>query len=136
MSKSKTFLTERQIEVLRMRKRGLTQEEIARQLKTTRANVTILEKRAYGNIRRAKATLETVSRLEIPTIVTIMPSSIVTDIPRLVLDRADDIGVKIKGSCMDILETVRRKARRKIRGHHVYAPITVEIMPDGTFYVK
>lgn len=136
MSTSDTFLTERQIEVLKMRKQGLTQEKIAKQLKTTRANVSILEKRAYENIRRAKATLETVNRLELPTIITVLPNTIITDIPRLILDKADDKGVRIKGSCMDILETVRIKARKKIKGHHVRSAITIEIMPDGTFYVR
>lgn len=134
--KPKTFLTDRQIEVLKMRKQGLTQEEVAGHLETSRANVSILERRAYENIERAKATLETTKQLEIPTSVTIMPETIVTDIPRLVLDKADELGIKIRGSCIDILETIRLRARRKIRGHHVKAPIAVEIMPDGDFSVR
>ena len=137
MSTPNIFLTERQIKVLKMRKQGLTQEEVAKQLKTTRANVSILERRAYDNIKRAQATIETVSRLDIPETITIPPNTIITDIPRLIIDKADEMGVRIKGSCMDILETVRTKAgKRKIRGHHVHAATTIEIMPDGSFYVR
>jgi len=132
LKKPKTFLTDRQIEVLRMRKQGLTQEEIAKHLKTSRPNVTLLERRAFENMGRAEATLEVVNQLEIPSTVTIMQGTIVTDIPRLILDRADELGIKMGGSCMDIFETVRLKSRRKIKGHHVATPIAVELMPDGT----
>jgi Tfx family DNA-binding protein len=41
----KSFLTKRQVMVLRLRQSGLTQEEIARRIKTTRANVSLIEKR-------------------------------------------------------------------------------------------
>jgi Tfx family DNA-binding protein len=136
MANQDIFLTKRQVEVLKMRKKGLTQEEIAKQLKTTRANVSILERRAYDNVKRAKATLETVNRLEIPTMVTVLPNTIITDIPRLILDKADDMGVKIKGNCMNILETVIKTTGKKIKRDHVYTAITIEIMPNGTFYVK
>jgi len=39
-----TFLTEAQMRVLELRNKGLTQAEIAKRLKTSRANICILER--------------------------------------------------------------------------------------------
>jgi Tfx family DNA-binding protein len=44
--------------VLRLRQSGLTQEDIARRIKTTRANVSLIEKRARENIDRSRETLK------------------------------------------------------------------------------
>ena len=53
-----SFLTPRQIKVLQMRLAGLSQQEVADCLGTTRSNISILEKRAHQNIARARRTLE------------------------------------------------------------------------------
>ena len=50
------LLTERQMEVLRYRKQGLTQQQIADIISTSKANVCTIEKSAMENIRRAKET--------------------------------------------------------------------------------
>ena len=52
------LLTERQREVLRYRKQGLTQQQIADIIATSKANVCTIEKSAMENIRRAKETLD------------------------------------------------------------------------------
>ncbi len=45
ISDAVSFLTERQIEVLQLRHKGLTQQEVADMSGTTRPNICILEKR-------------------------------------------------------------------------------------------
>jgi Tfx family DNA-binding protein len=57
------FLTKRQIEVLKLRMKGLTQEQVADILKTSRENVANLENRAYVNIMRARITLKILEEL-------------------------------------------------------------------------
>ena len=52
------LLTDRQKEVLRYRKQGLTQQQIADIIDTSKANVCTIEKSAMENIRRAKETLD------------------------------------------------------------------------------
>ncbi len=52
------LLTDRQKEVLRYRKQGMTQQEIADIISTSKANVCTIEKSAMENIRRAKETLD------------------------------------------------------------------------------
>ena len=48
------LLTDRQMEVLRYRKQGLTQQQIADIISTSKANVCTIEKSAMENIRRGK----------------------------------------------------------------------------------
>ncbi len=48
----KSFLTEQQIRVLQLRAKGLKQSEIAEILGTSRANVSILERRALRRLKR------------------------------------------------------------------------------------
>ena len=48
------LLTDRQMEVLRYRKQGLTQQQIADIISTSKANVCTIEKSAMENIKRAK----------------------------------------------------------------------------------
>ncbi len=53
-----SFLTEQQIRILRLRAQGgLKQSEIAELLGTSRANVSILERRALRKIEKARNTL-------------------------------------------------------------------------------
>jgi transcriptional regulator with XRE-family HTH domain len=67
----KSFLTKRQLAVLRLRQAGLTQEEIARRIKTTRANISLIEKRARENVERSKETIRewnsVISPVEFPS---------------------------------------------------------------------
>jgi Tfx family DNA-binding protein len=50
-----SLLTERQKEVLRYRKKGLTQQQIADIIGTSKANVCTIEKAALENIRRSSS---------------------------------------------------------------------------------
>jgi Tfx family DNA-binding protein len=52
------LLTDEQLNILGYRFDGLKQEEIARRLGTTRQNVSLIERRARGNIMKAEATLK------------------------------------------------------------------------------
>lgn len=55
-----TVLTERQVQVLRLRERGLTQQEVAERIDTTASNVSAVERNARKNIEQARRTLECV----------------------------------------------------------------------------
>lgn len=132
----KSFLTDRQIEVLKLRKQGLTQEEVARRLKTTRENVSLLEKRAYENIRRAKATIDFLDELKLSVQVMVPPGTLLRDVHRVVLAKADEVNIHMKVDCVDIVEKVKNKARGKIKRGYIVQPVAVTIIPDGTISVE
>lgn len=90
-----TILTERQIEVLELRKEGLTQQEVADRLGTTDSNVSAIERAAEQNIEKAKRTValaETISSTEtfrVPT------GTYFDDLVDTVYAVGDDTGTKI-----------------------------------------
>jgi Tfx family DNA-binding protein len=136
MVKSLSLLTDRQIQVLRLRNRGLTQQEAAKQLKTTRENVSILESRARRNITRARTTIEVLEDLGVAVRVVIKPETPVLEMSKIIIKRADDAKLKIKIDCIDLLERIKMKARNKIKAKKVVEAISVIVLPYGDLIVE
>ena len=130
------LLTQRQVQVLSMRKKGLSQAEVAKQLRTSRENVTMLEKRAWQNIDKARATLVALQTYGLSVRVPIRPGTHLVDIPRVMIDRADKAHVALRANFTRIYEDIRFKAKRSIKGARVMEPLTIWIMPDGDFTVE
>jgi len=129
-----TLLTTRQWEVLRYRAKGLTQSEVARELGVTRENVCIIEHRAWLKIGEAKATLAGIQEMATQSKVLIPSGASVFEATALILQRADLLGVKLIGSCDDILAALKSKCRGRIRGHHLVATAIVEVTRDGRLH--
>ena len=136
MAKRLSLLTDRQVQVLKLRSRGLTQADAAKQLKTTRENVSILESRARRNISRAKATIEVLQDLEMAARVLIKPETPVLEMATIVLKKADNSNVRLRLDCIDLLERIKMKARSKIRAKKVVKPISIVILPYGDLLVE
>ncbi len=100
-----TFLTPRQQEILKLRHEGKTQKEVARRLGTTRENISIAEKRARENVRKARKTLEDYERWAAIKI-DMSPITDIVKIPKAVFNEADSHSIKVAHSATDILERV------------------------------
>jgi Tfx family DNA-binding protein len=122
------------MEVLRLRRQGLTQAEVAKSLGTSRENVSIIERNAFRTLKAAKSTIEAFESLDADNSVTIPVRTSIYDIPRIILVRGDVLGVRIKTTSDDILAMVKSKG--KIRAHHLISPMTVEISQDGRLIIK
>ncbi len=59
------MLTEKEIRVLELRAKGLTQIEVSKELKISQAAVSHFEKNALKKIKEARETIETAKRLGI-----------------------------------------------------------------------
>jgi len=125
------LLTERQLEILKLRGQGLTQEEIAKRLGTTRENVTIIERRALQNIKKARETLMALRNYGVAVNIIIPVGTHMVDIPRIIINKADEVNIKVKASFIKILEDLRFQAKNKIRKVKVIKPIYVQLMPNG-----
>ncbi|BAA29854.1 167aa long hypothetical protein [Pyrococcus horikoshii OT3] len=99
----KTFLTEQQIKVLVLRAKGLKQSEIAKILKTTRANVSILEKRALEKIEKAKNTLLLWEQINSKVNVNVKAGEDIFSVPEKLFKKADEAGVKVPYSTAEII---------------------------------
>jgi Tfx family DNA-binding protein len=115
---------------------GLTQAQVAKRLRTTRENVTILEHRAHENLKEAKATLAAMEELS-GSKELIIPSGVsVFEATSMILRKADVLRIKVRMNADSILGLLRAKRKGSIRGHHLTAAIRVKIDPDGTLKIK
>jgi len=136
LSPPRTTLTKRQWRVLRLRSTGLTQTQVAKKLRTTRENVTILERRANDNLRAAKATLAAMDRLSGSRELVIPSGVSVFEATSMILRRADVLQIKVKMNADAILATLRARHKGRIRGHHLIVAIRVKIESDGSLKIK
>ena len=130
------LLTDEQLNILGFRLDGLKQEEIARRLGTTRQNVSLIERRARGNITKAEATLRAYRRLQTAATVELVPSTHLVDVPRMLVDAADDAGVKINIDFALVYRELRDEAGDSISGTRVVKPILLHVLRDGKIDVE
>jgi len=131
-----TTLTQRQWNVMKLRSMGLTQSQVAKRLRTTRENVTIIEHRAHENLKAAKATLAAMEELS-GSRELIIPSGVsIFEATSIILRRADMLRIKVKMDADSILAALRSRRRGRIRGHHLIAMIKVKISPGGSLLIR
>ena len=130
-----TVLTERQIEVLKLKAQGLSTSEIAKRLGTTVANVSATERKARENIQRARNTLRLVKMLEAPLSIVIAPETDLNDAVREIYRRADEAGIWISHSFPSLAALIQQAAGEKIRGRRVLAEIEVAVTREGEVMV-
>lgn len=129
-------LTKVQLDVLRLRMTGITQEEVATKLGTTRQNISLIERRARGNLEKAEATLKAYKRLRTVAIVELESNTHLVDIPRMLVDAADEAGVKITIDFSLVYKELRDEARDSIKGTRVVKPILLHILRDGKIDIE
>ena len=128
---NKSFLTKRQVMVLRLRQSGLTQEEIARRIKTTRANVSLIEKRARENIDRSRETLKEWESIVSPVRVAIKKGTDVIKIPELVFAEADKQGIHVKSNSLDLITRIKKEKGNVISNRTLDEDMEIDITDSG-----
>lgn len=129
-----TLLTDRQMEVLRMRKQGLTQQVIAEKLGTSKANICIIEKSAHENIRRAKEALEFVHTLDAPLLCTLEKGNDLMDTPRQIYAEAAPSGIKVRYDSLSLINRITSQVPEKVKGRRILDNISVYLNKDGEIY--
>ncbi len=100
---SKSFLTDHQIKILQLRAKGLRQNEIAELLGTSRANVSILERRALEKIEKARNTLLIWEQINSKVSVKVKRGEDIFQVPERLFRKADKLGVKVPYSTAEII---------------------------------
>lgn len=129
------LLTRRQLEVLRLRGEGFTQEEIARKLRTTRENITITERRARENVQRARAAIEAFEMLD-PIRIKIPAGSDMFQLPRTIFAEADRHAIRVLHNTTSLIGVLRRRAANKITGNKVAKEFVVLLLRSGKVRVE
>ncbi|NAZ13157.1 MAG: Tfx family DNA-binding protein [Desulfurococcales archaeon] len=130
------LLSERQYKVLKMRIMGYTQEEIAKIMNTSRSNISIIEKNAWKNIRIALKTLDVYKEMFSIEKMIIKPSTHTLDIPRIIFEKADELGIKLKINLPYIQALLHIKADKCIKRRRVVRPIQIMILRDGDIEIR
>lgn len=117
--------------VLRMRQSGLTQEEIARRIKTTRANVSLIEKRARENIARSSETLKEWESIVSPVRIVLKKGTDVIKIPETVFADADKAGIHVKANSLDIITRIKKEKGSVISNRTLDEDMEIDITDSG-----
>ncbi len=125
------FLTPRQIQIVRMRKAGLKQSEIASRLGTTRQNIAILERRALEKIEQAAITLQMLEAEGAVCIADIQSGTHILDAVRVLIEKADADGIRLKGNMVDLVSWFKSNMEENIISGRVNAGAKVMILADG-----
>ncbi len=117
--------------VLRLRQSGLTQDEIARRIKTTRANVSLIEKRARENIDRSRETLKEWESIVSPVRITIKKGTDVIKIPEIVFSEADKSGIHVKSNSLDLITRIKKEKGTIIDNRTLTEDMEVDVTDTG-----
>jgi HTH-type transcriptional regulator, fmd operon transcriptional regulator len=128
------LLTDRQMEVLRYRKQGLTQQQIADIIATSKANVCTIEKSALKNIRRAKETLEFLYTLDSTHLCTIESGTDLFDVPAFIFSEAEKLNIKVKYDTISLINHLRESRPKSYQGRSLSENIEIYITNDGDIY--
>ena len=130
------LMTDRQKEVLRYRKAGMTQQQIAEIINTSKANVCTIEKSAMENITRARETLEFFHSLDSKHLCTVGKGQDLLESVQFIFDEAEKVGIKVKYDTVQLMNRIRDEVPEKNRPRFVRNPIEVYIKDDGVLYFE
>jgi Tfx family DNA-binding protein len=130
------FLTDKQIEVLRMKKKGMSQADIARTMKTTRGNICIIEGTAHKNVEKAKNTLKFYRAMEAPIWLTIAGGTDLYDIPEKIFKAADKKRIKISVDSAMVIVKLKTEAQDRIHGRLTTDDIDVSVDEHGNITIN
>lgn len=126
-----TFLTSRQLQIMRLRHKGYGTEQIAKEIGTTRQNVTILEKRAHRNLDRAIRTLNSVRDMKISVDFEIPREVHMLDAVKLIVSNADRSGIRLNDNLIGIMTKFKVAMEKDLKGGITQRAITVMMFQDG-----
>lgn len=129
-----TLLTDRQKEIIRYRKQGMTQQQIADILGTSKANICTIEKSANENIRRAKETLEFIYTLDATELCSLPKGTDLMNAPKMIYVAAAPMNIKIRYDTLALINRISSAIPEKIKGRYVKEDICVYLNNEGDLY--
>lgn len=135
MSKD-SFITERQLEILELKKEGFSQAAIARRLGTTRANISATEKTAKENIKKAKNTLKIANMLEAAVWIKIEKDTDLNEVPKMIYEKAGKDEIWVNLDTPSLIGLITKDCKDKIKGRRVVGEIEIAITREGEIIVR
>ncbi|KXB05168.1 hypothetical protein AKJ50_01665 [candidate division MSBL1 archaeon SCGC-AAA382A13] len=131
MEKEKTFLTEEQEKILKLRSQGLTQAKIAERLNTSRSNICSLEKRARKNIEKAKKTIKLAKKIQSPVTLTINANEDILNSVKKLFSRANEENIHVALDTPELISKIKNEADEKLEGRRAIKKIELSLTSEG-----
>lgn len=131
-----TFLTERQVQILRLRERGLTQAEVAERIETTASNVSAVERNARENVEKARETLDCVRLLRTRARFRTGAGTSLDTLVGRIYDLGDEHGVKVAYRKPELYGHVHEAIEPRLRNGQTTAPVEVGLTHEGEVIVQ
>jgi Tfx family DNA-binding protein len=135
MDAKETILTARQLEILGLRSRGMSTEEIASNIRTSTKNVIIIEAAMHRKLERAANTMKLVQEGGLASSVTVGSGTHLLDAVRSIIDKADEAHIKLRGNLLDLMSSIRTFAGNNISGGLLTKPLSVMLFRTGRWIV-
>ena len=134
LSMKESLLTDRQRDILRYRKRGMTQQQIADLIATSKANVCTIEKSAQKNIARAKETLKFLHTLDGIPLCTVRGGTDLIEAAKAIYLQAENVNIKVKYDTISLINRLMEQNPEKFRARFVREDVEVYISQDGDIF--
>jgi len=131
MDTDETTLTERQMEVLRLRNEGYSQAEIAKKFGKTKQNISTIEKMAWSNVKKAENTLKFVKLLEAPIWFSVAENADLDDVVGRIFSEADKAKIHMTYDSLSLAMNIREEARDKIKHRLILKGFEIGINKAG-----
>lgn len=128
-------LTRRQAEVLALRERDHSQQEIADLFGTSRANISSIEASARRNVTRARETVALAETLRSPVRILVEPGTDIFDVPNELYQACDRADTKVAYSSAELVRHLREAVPSAIEDNEVVNPLELTVVSDGTLEI-
>ncbi|MFZ2472521.1 MAG: Tfx family DNA-binding protein [Methanothrix sp.] len=127
----KSFLTDRQVQVLRLRLQDFSQQEVAKMMCTTRANISKLEQRAHQNIIASRRTIHDWMKVQAPIVSQIPAGTDVLRVPDMIFREADLVGIHLPANSLDLIVRLKAKAPFLFKRQRLPRDVVIFITREG-----
>ncbi|MCL5067871.1 MAG: Tfx family DNA-binding protein [Thaumarchaeota archaeon] len=129
------LFNQKQYRILKLRAKGFTQLETAKELGISRANVSMIESRARKKIQKARETLEVYESLQSSHNIAIEKGSKLAEVPLVVLHEGDRHHVHVQSDLVEIVRMVRAVKPSCVQDGKVTRSLVIKMNERGKLTV-
>jgi HTH-type transcriptional regulator, fmd operon transcriptional regulator len=130
------LFNQKQLKILKLRARGFTQIETARELGTSRANVSMIEWRARKKLDKARETIQAYESLQSSHTVSVDKGTKLAEVPLIVLHEGDKRHIHIKSDIIEIVRLVKALKPVVVREGKILRGLEFKINERGKLEVS
>ncbi len=129
------LFNQKQLKILKFRARGFTQLETAKELGTTRANVSMIEWRARKKLDKARETIQAYEALQSSHVVSVEKGTKLAEVPVMVLHEGDKRHIHIRSDIIEIVRLVKAMKPAVVREGRLLRGLRFKINERGKLEV-